>query len=174
VLDGATLEDVNFMRDEMANIAWAIERSVEGATEQPVRRSSAGAAASAITVSGNELPRYLLSTTVPDNWTPLLPVELKAANGAIQSRLKRGAVLQPDGSGKIHAAKGRILNAGSLLLVYDEEVPREGMHITSSRRAARWIDGSSHVWTAYRRTIGRGEGSSGLQFDSIIETVASP
>ena len=42
VVDGATLEDVAFMRDEMANLVWAIERSVEGATEQPVRRSNGG------------------------------------------------------------------------------------------------------------------------------------
>ena len=174
VVDGATLEDVAFMRDEMANLVWAIERSVEGATEQPVRRSNGGAAARAITTSGGSLPRYLLSTTVPDNWISLLPVELKTAAGAVQSRLKRGAVLQPDGSAKIHPAKGKILNAGASLLIYDEEVPREGMHITSSRRAARWVDGATFVWTGYRRSIGRGEGSSGLQFDEVVEPIATP
>jgi len=173
VVDGGTLEDVAFMRDEMANLAWAIERSVEGATEQPVRRSSAGAAASATTVSGSNVPRYLLSTAVPDNWIPLLPVELKTAGGKIQSRLKRGAVLQPDGSAKIHAAEGRILNSGSSLLIYDEEVPREGMHISAARRAARWTDGATFVWTGYRRSIGRGESSSGLQFDMVADPLAN-
>jgi hypothetical protein len=174
VLDGATLEDVAFMRDEMANLAWAIERSVQGATEQPVRRSNGGAAANTTTTSGGSLPRYLLSTTVPDNWIPLLPVELKTASGAVQSRLKRGAVLQPDGSAKIHPAEGKILNAGASLLIYDEEVPREGMHITSSRRTARWVDGATVVWTGYRRSIGRGEGSSGLQFDEVVEPFTAP
>lgn len=33
--EGAVLEDVVFMRDDMANIAWAIERSIESAVEQP-------------------------------------------------------------------------------------------------------------------------------------------
>jgi hypothetical protein len=173
VVEGGTLEDVAFMRDEMANLAWAIERGVEGATEQPVRRSIAGAAASATLASGSNVPRYLLSTAVPDNWIPLLPVELETAGGKIQSRLKRGAVLQPDGSAKIHAAEGRILNSGSGLLIYDEEVPREGMHVNAARRAARWTDGATFVWTAYRRSIGRGESSSGLQFDAVADPLAN-
>ena len=33
---------------------------------------------------------------------------------------------------------------------YDEEVPRAGVHVTMRRRLARWIDGSTHVWTACR------------------------
>ena len=50
------------------------------------------------------------------------------------------------------------------LLLYDEEVPREGVHVTRGRRMARWIDGSTWVWTAFRKQVGRGEGSSGLRF----------
>ena len=53
------------------------------------------------------------------------------------------------------------------LLLYDEEVPREGVHVTRNRRMARWIDGSTWVWTAFRKQVGRGEGSSGLRFDSV-------
>jgi hypothetical protein len=169
VIDGAVLEEAAFLRDEMANLAWAIERSVEGATELPVQRSTAGSALSAAPPPGGDVPRYLLSTNVPDNWIPLLPVEIKAANGMVQSRLKRGAVLQPDGSAKVHAAEGKILNAGVSLLIFDEEVPREGMTVAAARRVARWADGQTHLWTGYRRRIGRGEGSSGLQFDEVIE-----
>ena len=107
---------------------------------------------------------------MPPNWIPLLPVQLTdPVSGRIVSRLRRGAVLQPDGSAKIHAALGQVLNAAQPLLLYDEEVPREGVHVTVRRRLARWIDGSTHVWTAYRRGVGRGEGSSGLRFDQAIE-----
>jgi hypothetical protein len=34
---------------------------------------------------------------------------------------------------------------------------------------ARWIDGSTWAWVAHRKQVGRGEGSSGLQFDSLEE-----
>ena len=37
----APLEDVLFMRDEMANLAWAIERTVESPIEQPAQRYEA-------------------------------------------------------------------------------------------------------------------------------------
>ena len=39
-IDGALLEDVLFVRDEMANVAWGIEPSSEGAIERhyPSRR----------------------------------------------------------------------------------------------------------------------------------------
>jgi hypothetical protein len=52
-------------------------------------------------------------------------------------------------------------------LLYDEEVPREGVHITRRRRMARWIDGSTWVWTAFRNEAGTGEGSAGLRFDQL-------
>jgi hypothetical protein len=167
VIESGALEEVLFMRDEMASMAWAIERSIES----PVERPFAYAAAAPVPADGGAPasgapPRYLLSSTVPENWIPLLPVR-QQVDGKVILRLKRGAVLQPDGSKKIHLAHGRTLNTGAPLLLYDEEVPREGVQLTRARRFARWIDGSSWIWTALCTQVGRGEGSSGLQFDQL-------
>jgi hypothetical protein len=82
-------------------------------------------------------------------------------------RLRRGAMLQPDGSQKVHSARGIILNKDEQLLMFDEEAPREGIHVARHYQLARWIDGSSWVWMALRKEIGRGEGSSALRFDSV-------
>ena len=82
-------------------------------------------------------------------------------------RLKRGAVLQPDGSSTVHHSQSRVLGTGSPLLLYDEDVPREGAQMTRLRRLSRWLDGSGWVWTAFRKQVGRGEGSSGLRFDQL-------
>ncbi|MEO8630219.1 MAG: hypothetical protein ABI612_19300, partial [Betaproteobacteria bacterium] len=177
VMEGSTLEDVLLMRDEMANVAWAIERNLESALEQalpgysapPATAVAAASTGAGVPTSGASAARYLLSSTVPDNWIPLLPVELQGADGKVISRLKRGAVLQPDGSQKVHRAQGQVLNAAGELLLYDEEVPREGVHVTRSRRMARWLDGSTWVWAAYKKQVGRGEGSSNLQFDQLLE-----
>jgi hypothetical protein len=168
---------VLFMRDEMANVAWAIERSIESPVEQPVARTQittppqdSAADTGASPPSGDALPRYLLSSTVPDNWIPLLPVQLREppeSPDKVVSRLRRGALLQPDGSQKIHTAKGEILNKDERLLMFDEEVPREGIHVARHYQLARWIDGSSWVWMALRKEVGRGEGSSALRFDSV-------
>jgi hypothetical protein len=176
-IDSGPLEEVLFMRDEMANLAWAIERTVESPIEQPAVRYEARDAAPVelppdpATAS---LPRYLLSTQVPPNWIPLLPVQIPnpafpATAGQILSRLERGAVLQPDGSGRVHSATGEVLRSLGNQLLYDEEVPREGARITRQRRLARWTDGSTWLWTSYRNQVGRGEGSSQLKFDQLIE-----
>lgn len=171
-IDGEPLEDVLFMRDEMANIAWGIERVVEGGAEVAVSRTSgAQAAAAPPPATSSGLPRYLLSTTVPDNWIPLLPVQLadKDNPGRLLQRLRRGAVLQPDATTIPHRAQSEVLTASADLLLYDEEVPREGVHITRRRRMVRWMDGSTWVWTAFRNEVGSGEGSAGLQFDQLQE-----
>jgi hypothetical protein len=119
-------------------------------------------------------PRYRLASTVPPHWIPLLPVQLRDTDDKVISRLRRGAVLQVDGPPRIHRAAGDILNASPEGLLHDEEVPREGVHVTRLRRLARWIDGSTWLWTAHRTHIGRGEGSSGLVFDRADEGSAGP
>ena len=178
-LEGAAIEDVLFMRDEMANLAWAIERSVESAIELASPRGGSATASAEYTgpddappSAGAAASRYLLSTTVPANWIPLLPVQLAVPSDSVPPekivlRLKRGAVLQPDGSQETHPALGRVLNHGSSLLLFDEEVPREGIHVTRHYQMARWIDGSTWLWVAHRKQVGRGEGSSGLRFDRL-------
>src|SRR6478672_6228503 len=139
------------MRDEMANLAWAIERVIENALEQPTQAP----------------PRYLFSSRVPGYWIPLLPLQTRGPDGKVVSRLRRGAVLQPDGSQRVHRSQSDALAASGELLLFDEEVPREGQHLTRRRVVARWTDGSTWMWTAFRKEIGRGEGSSGLVFDRL-------
>ena len=169
-LQSAPVEDVLFMRDEMANIAWAIERSIESPLGQALSRSDASLAQfESVPVAGaaSGLPRYLLSSRVPAHWIPLLPVQRAGPGGTVLSLLQRGAVLQPDGSRKIQPALGTLLNLADPLLLHDEEVPREGARVTRHYQLARWIDGSTFAWMAHRKQVGRGEGSSGLRFDSL-------
>ena len=65
-LEGSALEDVVFMRDEMANLAWAIERSVESPVEQARVYTVAGSSAGRCAVAAGAAPRYLLASTVPE------------------------------------------------------------------------------------------------------------
>jgi len=164
--DGAPVEDVLFMRDEMANIAWGIERNIEGGLEQPLSRAT-GLPAPAIPAP-DAPPRYQLASAVRDNWIPLLPAEVML-NNVLTSVLNVGAVVQPDGSSKPHPAQSEVLNAKPNLQIFDEEIPREGAHITRRRRMTRWIDGSTWVWTAFRNDVGTGEGSAGLKFDQVLD-----
>mgnify|MGYP000848253362 FL=1 len=168
LLESQPVEDVSLLRDEMANVAWAVERVVESAAGRPLDRHEAYqetlAAQPSPPSAGSEGDPlvYRLGTTVPDYWIPLLPVK-----DGTTLRLKRGA-LPAFGEGGIQGAqrpKGRLLEPNRELLLFDEEVPREGARVTRTYQYARWIDGSTHLWIGRRKGPDRGEGASGLQFD---------
>lgn len=81
-LTGTTIEEVLLLRDEMANLTWAVERSVESGagaaherTEEYHRTHAAGTAEQP--VARAPLP-YRLATSVPDYWFPLVPVTPRA------------------------------------------------------------------------------------------------
>jgi hypothetical protein len=76
-------------------------------------------------------------------------------------------VYRPDGSTPVQHALGMVLNPGGPLSLHDEEIPREGVRVTRHYQIARWTDGSTFAWIGNRKQIGRGEGSSGLRFDSL-------
>ena len=57
----------------------------------------------------------------------------------------------------------------------EEEVPREGARLSRDYVMARWMNGSTVVWSRRRKRVGRGEGSSGLRFDvAEIHEAADP
>jgi hypothetical protein len=133
------------------------------AYQQMQRRRESAAAAEPEATPNGELT-YRLGTTVPDYWVPLLPVQVGSALG-----LKRGS-LPRLGTGEVEGRlkpQGLILDPGHDLVLPDEEVPREGARVTRSYQYARWVDGSMHLWVGRRKEVGRGEGSSGLRFDTI-------
>jgi len=169
-LESQPIEEVLFLRDEMANLAWAVERLIESPAERPLNRFEAfleqkrrrEQESPPQPTTTPEILRYQLATEVPDYWVPLLPVRTEQG-----LRLKRGAVLKTDGALEPVHSLGRILESGHELSLFEEEVPREGVRVTRSYQFTRWIDGSSHLWVGRRKDVGRGEGSSGLQFDSL-------
>ena len=169
-----------FLRDEMANVAWGVERVVESAAGRPLdrfeafqeerrRRQERDEGVSSGSAQATMQPTYRLGTSVPDYWIPLLPVQ-----EGTSIRLKRGALpdLGSEGGTGTLEPQGRVLEPGRELLLHDEEVPREGARVTRAYQYARWIDGSTHLWMGRRKQPGRGEGSSGLRFD-IVEANAS-
>jgi hypothetical protein len=163
-------ELVHLMRDEMANLAWAIERYVESPLGDRIDRHSACRSKrhEPATVPG-DTPHYIVETEVPDYWIPLQPQRLD--HRSIQ--LVVSPLIVPSASGNsFEAAKpvGSLLQApkGGSLWIYEEEVPRAGVSVERITKYGRWHDGRVHVWKARRKRTGRGEGSSGLQFDAVL------
>jgi hypothetical protein len=166
------IEEVRFLRDQAAAMAWAIEHVVEGPAGRPMDRfeawqrrlqqqgpaSSPGPSAAPIS--------YRLATSVPDYWIPFVPVQVGSGMPGTL-RLQLGALLDETGAPQPLAPMGSILSGDPQLQLYDEEVPRAGVVVTRQYRFARWGDGSSQLWISREKQPGKGEGSSGLRFDVI-------
>jgi hypothetical protein len=177
VFDGPATEDVLLLRDETVNVAWAIERLLETGWEsgaralavaEPAAEEGRAAGEQGRPDDGRNGPsRYLLTSDVPQDWVPLLPVEHEQDDGTLTVRLRRGAVLH-EGSPQVQPARSLLLAEQADFEVHPEEVPREGKRVQRRRRMARWIDGSTHVWVAHDVEIGRGEARSGLSFDQLL------
>lgn len=168
-LQGAPVEEVLLLRDEMANLAWAVERVVESRAGRPLRRAEAYQAerersrrASTGTAERGALDYHVTAEVPPPYWIPLVPEKIDARS----IRLRRGRTMGPDGTPG-PGPQGRILQPRSPLWLYEEEVPRSGTSLTRAFRLARWSDGSTHLWVGRRKQPGRGEGASGLRFDVV-------
>ena len=165
-----SLEEVRFVRDETANMAWAIERTVAGLGGLPVDRSGAIHRAQLIPDRPvqDALPSYRLASSVPENWIPLVAVPHEDDRRARAIRLRRGGVLSAE-TREATSARGRILESDAEFIVDEEAVPRAGVQVTRSYPHAREADGGSYLWIGREKRPGRGEGSSGLRFDEVEE-----
>jgi len=168
-LEGEPLEQVNFMRDEMANMVWAIEETIPDATGVGINGHEAadrtGVDPPPIIGSPANI-RYLLGTTVPENWIPFLPVHIEGSDQDIV--FQRAAMPKFAGSPhEVVQAKGVLLKGAPPYLVDEEEIPAAGSLVRRSYQRTRWYGGRTFLWIGRQRETGRGQGHSNLRFDQI-------
>ncbi|KUI27670.1 hypothetical protein AU196_21095 [Mycobacterium sp. IS-1742] len=171
-VEGPPLEEVFFLRDESANLVWAVERIVPDGLGRGMPRGAArvDAAAPADVAADTEL-RYLLATSVPAWWVPYVPrlmrtPQLDGLGDRVAMRLVQGR-LDCDASAATDIW-GRLLAEDRHSVLFDAEVPREGVRVQRVPVLARRPDGTYVSWIARRVSVGRGEGRSGLAFDSAV------
>jgi hypothetical protein len=147
----------------------------EGADEVTVRDADGDVVANEFVGSPGDvdpgLPDYRLVTDVRDYWFPL---RMRAAGDAADRdaeweigdlRFELSRLLDADPG--LPEPDGEVLEPG--LRLHDEELPRAGLEVRRSYQLARWLGGSTHLWSGRRAGFGRGEGSSGLRFDILEE-----
>ena len=162
-LEGEPLEQVNFLRDEMANMVWAVEDIVPSQAGKGMDGKEMALEeddGSPFTPAGEAKIRYVLGTTVPDNWIPFIPVHMEGSDTEI--RLQRARM--PGAKG----ALGRVLTEKPApYFIFEEEVPRSGVVVQRSFQRARWLNGKTCLWLGRYKQAGKGEGWSNLKFDQI-------
>ena len=185
IQNGKPLDEVFFVRDEMANMVWAIESKVplitgaarsghEAARDtNAYHRAKIGDVSEPPDLAANI--HYTAMTSVPENWIPFIPVHVPGSNRAIQ--LQRGGMLRLLEGDPLEPAKvqgqtatvreGLDQQHAQSYFVHEEEVPRSGARVTRAFQRTRWRDGRTYVWLAMAKETGRGEAASRLAFDQI-------
>ena len=197
IQDGAPIEEVTLIRDEVANMVWGVECMIQLASgeakpgleaagqtrayfEAIVSAQAGGPAPPAFPPSAPI--RYEVMSTVPENWIPFIPVHVDGSNREIQ--LQRAAlprVVAGDREPPVKVQpRTRLLREGldrapaEPYFVHEEEVPRAGTALAQLYQRTRWTDGRVVVWLRVRRQTGRGEGTSGLGFDLLVDAPRTP
>jgi hypothetical protein len=170
--DADALEEVLFLRDDMAAMAWAVEHQLQGDLDAPLdayelylqRTAGAAPVAPAATPGGPKI-YYTLETSIPDNWIPMAPVQSKQN----ELFLRRGTmkIAKPGGGFDLLKAHALILEPQHPFFVADRVVSRAGVQVDRYFRRTRSADGSTFVWMARKSEEGRGPGWSGLRFDLV-------
>lgn len=156
VLEGDTLEEIHLLRDEQANLAWAIETVVPRPLGGGVPTVPPPPAVRPAAEIG---PSWTLSpTSLPRNWFPLVPVADPVGRLAV-GNLWTARDARPGGR-----VLAELLPSKRL---HDDEVPSEGVQVTRSWQAARAPDGSLHFWIGRAKTPRQTELAPALRFDVV-------
>src|SRR5262249_51207178 len=160
VVDGDTIEEVHLLRDEQANLAWAVETVVprvlgggRAPEVPPPLPAPPPPGAAQPTTSWTMSPAAL-----PRNWFPLVPVSDPIGRLALGT-LWTARDARPTGRVLTELLPGKLL--------HDDEVPSEGVQVTRSWQAARAIDGSLHFWIGRSKTPRQTDITPALLFDVV-------
>jgi hypothetical protein len=165
-LEGQPFEQVNFLRDEMANMVWGVESIVPSQSGKGVSGDEMALEkpAPVPTPPGETTPttKYILGTTVPANWIPFIPVHMENSNAEIRlQRAKLPAAKPP---------KGVLLTEKSAPYFIEEKIlDSSGLLVSRTPQIARYINGASCLWIGRKKEAGKGLGWSNLKFDQISE-----
>ncbi|HUS16396.1 MAG TPA: hypothetical protein VM536_15470 [Chloroflexia bacterium] len=194
IQEGWPTETTVLIRDEMANMVWGIEKLVPLANGD----SKPGADAARETLSAYQALlavtppppapepkapiRYQVMNSVPEHWIPFIPVRMTDASDPRQIQLQRAAMpptLPGDPRSKVRP-RTILLREGidravrAAYFLHEEEVPRAGLQVSQAFHRTRWAQGRVFVWLGVHKQTARGEGSSGLAFDQIIDVRPKP
>ena len=168
IIEADPIETILMLRDEMADLVWAVESRVVDALGKTIDRRAKWVPERVSAPADAVRPAYRVESSVPDYWIPFAPEQLEDQ----QSIRLRLVPMEVDEGGvpRLIEPKGRLLASderGERPWLFEEEVPREGTSVDRVWRMSRWQRGQSVTWRARRRRTGRGEGSSGLRFDFL-------
>jgi len=187
-LQSEPVEAIRFIRDEMANMCWAIEeivpdglgKSMEGASTalglENWLQTFGTSIIEPVPASQSETAdfKYRIGNTVPPHWIPFIPFRPDSNNPQIilrraaMPRLIEGQLptrIRP----RTQLLRNTIALGSARYDIREEEIPAMGITVRSIWRRTRWLDGRIVTWLAREKSLGKYPESSGLQFDQLVD-----
>lgn len=188
LLESEDMEEVTFIRDEMMNMAWAVENRYEQ-DGKPVDRDDELAMMEQEKVENKNsgLPLYTEMGEIPENWVPYFPVALGSQTA--QMVLKRGkAAAVPGMPYHPTTIKGKIIKES--VHVNEEEIPATPISVvrkynlvnlgreekwelakdTSGKWSVRRTDAGAAnllLWSSREKKVGNKVPLKDLKFDTV-------
>ena len=189
--ESAPIEEVQFLRDEMANMVWGVETlindgcggTLDGKTLSDAvfrdvdEKNALNESASAEGSSAKTEAEYslLIQNRVPMNWIPFLPEQLDDFHNI---HFRRGRMplfynkefLPVRPSTKLLGTE-RDRNGNVKPFYIDEnQISGYGTKLVKTAQRTRWFLGKTFNWIGNRTIISEYQANSGLLFDELIPT----
>ncbi len=179
------LEEVQFLRDEMANMLWGVETVIDngcGGTWDGQEMSTAVLASiDEQNTKSDRVPAdeceysYVLQNRVPLNWIPFIPRHIKGQ--AREIRFQRGRMpMFLNGKYESVRPSTSLLEARHDFdeniiprFINEEEITGYGVKLVNTAQRTRWFLGETFNWTGYKTFISNTQANSGLMFDELID-----
>jgi len=183
-LESEPVEEVQFVRDEMANMVWAIENLVPSELGVGLNGHEAGLKyyeyiKNSVPVFSNAsyenetiTSRYQLYTYQAENWIPFVPVNTSSDVNNPRVQLQRGGVpriimgVDPE---RILPRTDLLTEISSPFYINEEEIVPGGITIKTKFKRVRGSKGEVITWKTRVRNVVNLNGSSNLSFDEVLE-----
>lgn len=190
-MESKPIEEVMFVRDEMANMVWAIEKIAPDLFDGGVNGKELAnmiqryyeeninflEAEINDQVKSNASKAYKLAATTPENWIPMLPVMNSTSYRDFQFQRATAYRIVKDVNTKqtirpktnILLADGEKLPENNIpYFINEEEILRHGITVQSKYQRARDYDGSVKTW------LGREKHSGKIEYSDYKTDVVLP
>ncbi len=182
--NGPEIERVAFMRDEAANLMWAIESVVENASGTGEDRVARWHRIRSKLAAQSEAPEYTppdeawsyrIDRQVPPYWVPFQPeiVGKRPTGRLVRSRMAHWSLF-PDAHRSDVGPKALVTAPVGPLAIHDEEIPRGGLVLTRGYQMARDQAGKLLLWPARKRSPAGHVQSSGREVDYATDASGQP
>ena len=185
------IEEVQFLRDEMANMLWGVETIIgDGCDGILTGKDLSDAVLSVVDAQKNNSVKHeqdhdyslLVQNRVPIHWIPFIPQKIAGErrdirfrrgrmpvfyNGAYQSVRPSTELLKIREESK--TVDGKTVKIVLPRFINEEEVTGYGVKLVLTAQRTRWFLGRSFNWTGAQKIISRYQANSGLMFDDLID-----